>query len=321
MQVFINDLSLDGQFATPSAFRQAMEPVLVLRMKEPYLRRHLYCSRVLGERYVTENNTLKQAVYALTDRNFKGLVLAWITKNGPFWDDSRQAHSDDYFEYEGEDVTDQGLGEAARRWLSDFDVGTYSFAGSRHNFEKTPISVQHGLSEAPIGHIDIHNFWEIARLQRLVADIRPEPQNWMETVQRADHDFEGIIFSPQITPRLDIHPFSQALARRIFERLRVLNDLVAETRDDGGLTDKGRQLRESHFVGDKAWFTDESDGNKQKFKESLTFPDPESPSDSIFCPFHGKVKSPQFRIHFEWPRPSGRKKIKVVYIGPKITKH
>ncbi len=28
---------------------------------------------------------------------------------------------------------------------------------------------------------------------------------------------------------------------------------------------------------------------------------------SLLCPWHGKIKTPQFRIHFEWPRPAGQR--------------
>lgn len=52
----------------------------------------------------------------------------------------------------------------------------------------------------------------------------------------------------------------------------------------------------------------------------MTFSDPSPTGKKLFCPWHGKIKTPQFRIHFEWPRPAGQREIKVVYIGPKITK-
>jgi hypothetical protein len=41
--------------------------------------------------------------------------------------------------------------------------------------------------------------------------------------------------------------------------------------------------------------------------------------EKIFCTWHGKVKTPQYRIHFSWPI-SAVAPLYVVYIGPKITK-
>jgi hypothetical protein len=52
----------------------------------------------------------------------------------------------------------------------------------------------------------------------------------------------------------------------------------------------------------------------------MSFVDPENPAKKFFCPWHGKIQTPQFRIHFEWPIPAHQQRLKVLYIGPKITK-
>jgi hypothetical protein len=44
-----------------------------------------------------------------------------------------------------------------------------------------------------------------------------------------------------------------------------------------------------------------------------------SPDTDIFCPWHGKVKIEQMRMHFTFPIQHDRP-VYVVYIGPKITK-
>ena len=321
MQWFVNDLSLDGQFATLDDFRDAIGPLLSLRMKEPYLRQHLYCSRTLSQRWVTYDHTFQQAVCVMADKDFKRLVLSWITKNGPFWDDERCYNPDDYFEFQTIDVTDQGLGEVARRCVAGMNAGTYSFTASRFDFEKSPLQVQQGLAEEPIGWLDIPNVWNIDGLKQEIENVRPEVQNWNETIDYVLHNYPGIVLSKKhIVAQLNPYPFSQYVATRIFELLRVLNTIVEETNDDGGLSDKGIQVLDNHFVGDKAWFTDESPTNKNQYQKELKFPDPEAPENQLFCSWHGKIKTPQFRIHFEWSRPPGQKKIKVVYIGPKITK-
>ncbi|MFN0043644.1 MAG: hypothetical protein ACKVSF_10595, partial [Alphaproteobacteria bacterium] len=81
-----------------------------------------------------------------------------------------------------------------------------------------------------------------------------------------------------------------------------------------------RELRQQHFVGDRARFSDESARNKVEFSAAMTFVDPDNANRRIFCPWHGKIQTPQFRIHFEWPVPVGQQLLKVLYIGPKITK-
>jgi hypothetical protein len=51
----------------------------------------------------------------------------------------------------------------------------------------------------------------------------------------------------------------------------------------------------------------------------MTFPDPEGGAD-IFAHFHGKISHRFFRLHFDWPVPSTATRLKVLYIGPKLTK-
>jgi len=51
----------------------------------------------------------------------------------------------------------------------------------------------------------------------------------------------------------------------------------------------------------------------------MTFPDPDVQGETLFCSWHGKVKTPQYRIHFSWPV-TAASPVYVVYVGPKITK-
>ena len=117
MEWHLNDLSLAGQFSDPQAFRAALEPILRLRRLRDDLRRKIYCSRSLYLRPVTPRFNLQESVFATGDPLFKRLALEWFANGGPFWDDERMANPNEYFEFGGQDVTDQGLGEAARRCL------------------------------------------------------------------------------------------------------------------------------------------------------------------------------------------------------------
>jgi len=132
MEWHVNDLSLCGQFPDPQALRGVLEPILQLRQRRADLRSRVFCSRLLWARPVTHSSNLQQAIFALGDRIFKRLALEWFASGGPFWDDSRAPNPDDYFEFEGENVTDQGLGEAARRRLSDPPVAANSFSFLDH---------------------------------------------------------------------------------------------------------------------------------------------------------------------------------------------
>lgn len=268
-------------------------------------------------RQACHNMTVQQAIVASADRTFIALVLAWLNKAGPFWDDDRQANEDDYFHFEGIDVTDQGLGEAARRALVQREAGTFSFAKRGDRFARTPLDVNHGLEEEPLGVVSVPNFWE---LDNIVRALYVAPSSWQSMLDRARDSFDGLIFQPNIQEALEAAPFDAGISQRILELLAVLQEIYVQTTPDSSLTDRGVEVLQKHFVGEKAWFTDESERNKQDFKEELTFVDPQNSTATLFCPWHGKVKKGQFRIHFDWPRPKQQHRIKIVYIGPKITK-
>lgn len=319
MEWHINDLSFDGQFADPKAFKAALEPLLQARHRDPFLRSRLYCSSLLHTCQVTATANLRQTVVATRDKTFIGLVLGWMAKSGPFWDDDRQPNVNDYFEYETHDVTDQGLGEAARRKLVGIVANAFSFQGSQLPFTKSPLLVQQGLIEAPIAIVNIGNHWKVEQLV-VAAQSSRIYHSWPDVYCEIKSRFDGLIITENVIEALLATPFSEQVTKRIFELLRVLNCLVTESDENGELSQAGKALLADHFVGEKAWFTDESRGNKDNFKKKLTFSDPDDATKKIFCSWHGKIKTPQIRIHFQWPRPARQKEVKVVYIGPKITK-
>ena len=51
------------------------------------------------------------------------------------------------------------------------------------------------------------------------------------------------------------------------------------------------------------------------------FADPEIEGREIFAHWHGKIKHRYFRMHFEWPVPRQATLLKVLYLGPKLTKN
>jgi hypothetical protein len=318
MEWHINDLSLCGQFADPHAFKASIEPILRLRQKRDDLKRRILCSRNLYLRPVTPTYNVQQAIFAAKDPTYKRLALEWFANSGPFWDDTRVANTEDYFHFEGEDVTDQGLGEAARRLLNETSAGSISFLDShRKRFEQTPLVVNHGLPEDPLDQINIANFW---LLDAIAAAAVVPPSSWPELLATAAANLDQLIFSDEILSQLRPNPFYQGISDRILDLLGILQVISTETREDSSLSPRGLELQQMHFVGEKASFTDESEDNKRTFKAEMTFRDPADTSRKLFCPWHGKVKIGQYRIHFEWPIPKGQRKIKVAYIGPKITK-
>jgi hypothetical protein len=217
-------------------------PLIALRVRNPLVRERLYCSRELYNRPVTANGTFRQAVCSLADRNFKQLVLSWLTQRGPFWDDERQSTSDDYFEYQGEDVTNQGLGEAARRQLAGINAWTFSFTGSRFGFMASLLCVQHGLAEAPLGFAEVGNHWTVPDLEQASQSARPEPRTWGEVITEAQMRFGGLKFANTIEDILQRQPFNKCVADSIFDLLKVLNRIVEESNEREFRISKGYPL-------------------------------------------------------------------------------
>jgi len=230
-------------------------------------------------------------------------------------EDDRQPNEEDYFEYSAQDVTNLGLGEAARRTLVGIEASCFSFIKS--GFEYSPIDIQQGLPESPLNIVSVPNVWDVGDLCKFAAAAVPNPINWEQMLAQSQSRFDRLLIYPHSIEKLRGQPFSEYVIERIFVLLGVLQQFIECLNDDGSYSDSNHELIEQHFSGDKAWFTDESPTNKRKYSEEMNFSDLEG--GKVFCSWHGKIKTPQYRIHFEWPVKS-QSKLRIFYIGPKITK-
>jgi hypothetical protein len=316
-EAHINDLSLSGQFEEFRQFRKTLDAILAFRLRNPSLASKIYCSKSLSARLVTKDQDLQRCILNTRDRNYIGLVLNWLTKSGPFWDDERFFNADDLFYFQDIDVTDQGLGEATRRVIVGIEACSLSFLDDVGTFAQTPLNVTHGLLEQPIGTVAMPNFWQIDTLPEV---LQSAPESWEQAVSVWADSYKDLIFASNLLEPLKRVPFDVRVADGIYDTLRILQILVSETQPDGSFTQVGMNAWQKYTVGDRPKITDESDDNKIRFKQDLTFKDPQDTQQTLFCTWHGKIKLNQFRIHFEWPRPKGQKSVKVVFIGPKITK-
>lgn len=320
MRWYLNDSSLQGQFSTEREFVDEIGNLARLKSRLPDSGFQFYCTRNLAMAEVTREASCRGAVMQAARVDERRLILSWIDRTGPFWDEDRIPEDDDYFEFEGMDVTDHGLGEAARSENFGDNASVFSFTGGAVNFEKTPLLVQHGLSEAPIGHISIPNVWKVSRLEERIREISAEPRDWDELIQVCRSRFATLIIPDSVLNRMKRETFYPVVSRKVLVLLEILHSVMIGRSAQGELNADARSLRQKHFQGKKALFTDETDGNKHKFKNEMTFPDPENSANRLFCTWHGKIKPQQFRIHFEWPVPQGQARLKILYIGPKISK-
>jgi hypothetical protein len=315
MDLLFNDLSIHGQLADASKFRSAIGRVMAMRSLAQQYGREIYCLRDLTLRQVGPTLSFVQAIQFL-DQSERQSIIQWLRVRGPFWEDSRLHSPDDYLDYKGEVVTDTAVGEAAFCCLYADERQLVSVAPSA--WELSPVVVVLKRYDATEQAVDITNHWD---KERLLLALRTAPTpvgSWVQLAQISRSRFTSLTFSANAFEPLNGHPFVDAASRRIVVLLDTLNRLKQSFAQDGERTAEGHRLYQEHFTGDKAWFSDSSDTEKNEFRTDLTFEHPGKAGEVLFCTWHGKIKTPQYRIHFSWPIRADEP-LYVVYVGPKIT--
>ena len=266
--------------------------------------------------------SLREVVLSIRDRDFKSAVLVWVDRTGPYVEEDRQDEVEDYFEFSALDVTDTGLGEAARRVKNAEPVSTLSFPGGNVSFSADLLSVDHGLVEERLGRYDVDNTCSVETLKSLALNDGPAINSWQSLVEAARDRFPRLQVPDSVygNAALAREPFEAAIRDRVLELLSLLNEYMRGRAEDGSEGPVSRNVIDNHFVGERAAFTGESPGNQDAFRTEMTFRDPDHPHGDLFCHWHGKISRRFFRMHFEWPVPAGQRMLKVLYIGPKITK-
>ena len=315
VELILNELSIHGQFENLTDFQRAIGQVLAMRKMARQYGRELRCHRNAINAQVTPNLTMPKAVQALSIDSRRSL-MQWLTRYGPFWEDVRQHGEDDWFELNNEIVTDSAVGEAA---YCGFYGITYALVSiNPSSWLISPLSVN-WQKDSEVKSIDVLNFWEANALKEFLVATPMPFRSWEDLDTAARSRFPDLTFSPDSFDPLRGHPFSKSVSNRLFQLLNVLHELKNCFNEHGERTSVGHEIYQKHFMGDKAWFSDSSEREKTAFVNELTFRHPGNYQESLFCTWHGKEKSYQFRIHFSWPIRSD-KPLYVVYIGPKITK-
>lgn len=248
-------------------------------------------------------------------------VMGWLTRDGPFWEDSRRHEADEYLECRGDIVTDSAIAEAAYRALHGEECAVTSLVPSDWDF--SPIEV-HWRREAE-GRSDrstrLANWRDAAALEDSLQDATPPIRSWADLELLSSDQFRNLTFARDCFNPLTGIPFVKSAADRILVLLEILDQLACAFDEDGERTRDGHHIFQSHFTGidDNAWFSDSSNWEKRKFKNQLTFPHPGKANKSLFCTWHGKERRLALRLHFSWPIRAGEP-VYIVYAGPKLTK-
>ncbi|MBF0173625.1 MAG: hypothetical protein HQL83_09290 [Magnetococcales bacterium] len=309
-------MSIDGQFPDIASFRSAVRDLMAMRHMARRFGRELFCHRNLFHARVTQEMTMQRAVpYFKPDE--QRALMQWLTGSGPFWEDRRDHSSDDYLECEGKIVTDSAIGEVAFRGFRHVDSRLVSLLPSLWNFSPLVVWWQNGNGNGE--QIEVHNYFDKHALEVALRAV-PRPINsWEQLEIRSRERFVNLHFSSDAFEFLRGVPFNEGATKKITALFDTLHQMRCFVDPDGRRTSEGHDLYQKFFTGDKAWFSDSSDTEKNDFKSEMTFNHPEVTGETLFCTWHGKVRAPLLRIHFYWPtRVDGP--FYIVYVGPKITK-
>lgn len=317
MEFILNDCSLHGQYSTTAQLIEALKRLLAIRSRVEQSQRVVRCPRGLLETAIGSGMTLHQTLVSMPDRNLRSVILAWLAKNGPFWDDDPLHDAGDWFSVNGDIVTATGLGEAAMAVLRGLPRSMLSFDPS--SWTHSPIDVEYEPGSPAAKSIRLNNYWTLPAVEQHLRETTPPLTSWEGLVQWARKECPLLTLTEDVIKCLDGYPFIPGAAERLQVLLVTLNKLKSNLSETGAYTAEGMHLYQSHFVGGKVWFTDSSDSEKIDFKNELTFPDPDKEGSTLFCTMHGKVKIEQMRMHFTFPLRFDAP-LYIVYIGPKLTK-
>ena len=321
MELLVNDLSFHGQFTDIASFRDAIARLMVIRQTAMRYGWPLYCHRAIAHAAVTSTMTMPQAVQLMT-MSERRVLMQWLMELGPFWEDERGHGPDDWLEWDGRIVTDSAVGEAAWCCLNGIDRGIVSLAPSSWEFSPVPVEVVN--EDGPRTRADVLNYWDPVATEAALKAAPAPMMSWRHLEEASSARFTQLTFAADGFAPLSGHPFVPGAAKRLLFLLETLNRFKTCFDPDGERTAEGHEIYYQFFTGKKgeggrgALFSDSSDNEKREFEAKLTFKHPAAPGKSLFCPWHGKVQTPQFRVHFSWPVRADEP-LYIVYVGPKLT--
>jgi len=305
-----------------ASFKAAIERVMAIRQIARRFGRALSCHRGIAQAPVTAAITMPQAVQVLP-LNERRAIMQWLTQHGPFWEDLRNHQPDDWFECNGNIVTDTAVGEAAWCCLNGIEHGLVSFTPS--NWQFSPVPVDWVSDSGSKKSVEVSNFWDPANVELVLAAAPVSLVSWTQLEALARARCTQITFANDAFAPLNGYPFVAAAAQRFVFILDTLNRFKSCFDANGQRTAEGHEIYTNFFTGKKgdggrgALFSDSSDDENKKFESEMTFKHPADATKTLFCPWHGKVQTPQMRVHFYSPIRADEP-LYVVYVGPKITK-
>ena len=313
MELLLNELSIQEQFYDLADFRDAVRRIFSMRRAARQFDRDLHCHRNTVNRLINPTTSVFEAIQTFT-HDEKRLVLLWLTRHGPFWEDVPLHGPDHWLECDNDIVTDTALGEAAYCSTVGIDRRLVSLTPS--TWERTPIAVTM-LDDAPTV-IQVDNYWTAPELEVALSEAEPPLSSWNQLESASISRFQRLRFSGNAFHPLSGLPFSPTAAGYIKSRLHTLDYVMGCRDESGNFTLDAKPVLDAHLTRGSAQFADSSTDEKRRFRNELSFPHPDIPGVTLDCTWHGKVKPLLIRLHFRWPVPPGEN-LYIVYVGRKIT--
>lgn len=311
MEFFFNELSIHNQFQSMEEFKAAVHLFRRYRKAVTGAGFRLYIHRNIFERPAL-GNTFRKGIQKNFKRQQVRTLMNWFSKDGFFLPDNACADTADSFvcyypkdaEEKSEDITESALAECAFRKIAGEDAGSISLEQSK--FSWSPIKVLLSQSDEAI----FDNDYTLHSLKQRLEGLLPQMYSWSILMERIEH-LPNVTLEPYVKTKLITNPFSQNVAEGIYARAKELSEMVTATS-----LEQFNELFTKYATGTKVRFSDSSTSEKRDFKDALTF---SVDDEQRLCPYHGKVKIQQYRIHLV-DRPAYERSARVVYIGPKLTK-
>lgn len=317
MELFFNECSLHGQFVDFQSFESSLDTLIEIRNIARKYGRELYCHRETMQAMVTHELSLPQAIRNI-NRNKASALMGWFGRTGPFWADVRRHPPGEYLECQNEVVTDTAIGECAYLCFSRIEAQLASISPSK--WGASPLEVFWHKNEQLRQSEGLVNHFSAATLETELKKVEPPLQSWEQLARSCRQQFDSLHFSDDAFAPLKGCPFVLAAAKSMLDLLGVLSKFKKTHSLDNGRDREGDELYQTYFTGARAWFSDSSDREKTDFEHEMSFRHPEQNDEKIFAPFHGKIQTPQMRIHFSWPV-TAQNPLYILYVGDKITKY
>lgn len=335
-EYYVNELSFEGQFSNDTVRQFEREMALIWSMyellREKGLGFHLSRSVLQQPACISADGTVKYTISDIVGEIDRGVAHFFWERIGA-WSFAAIGEEFDGVKvfFAGKDISDFAPSYPAvfyyldssnpQRLISSATSNTYS--ANTLNF-----SILEKNKAKPIP-VSITNLTSKNGVITDLGGVIVPPSNWRGALNFFTENYQHVCFTDNLTNRLLVETWSSNLFAQVDGKLQRLNNIVgtvinlrdARKNGDAQLIEKfTRQYNEQYqdmFAHKNSSFSDESDSNKDKYKDDMTFN--VAMGRSEFCPFHTKFAYNEFRLHFTWPIPDTDYSTYIVHLGPKIT--